>query len=150
MRFVGLLVAVALTSGPLALAANLDNKVLDATQIAALESKALQAAPKEQCFIYAELVHSMTEVAGQQMQSGDMEHASVSLQTAKSYAEKIHMRLANDTKRLKNAEILIRHTAFRLKALLSGANLDDRPTLEATLKQLDQVQAELMMQVFKH
>jgi len=150
MRFVGLLVAVALFPAPLALAANLDSKILDATQIAALESKALQAAPREQCFIYAELVHSMTEIAGQQMQSGNMEQASVALQSAKSYAEKIHMGLANDTKKLKNAEILIRHTAFRLKAYLSGASLDDRPTLEATLKQLDQVQSELMMQVFKH
>jgi len=150
MRFVRLLVAFALLPGPLALAANPDDRVLDATHIAALESKALLATPKEQCFIYAELVHSMTEIAGQQMQSGDMERASATLKAAKSYAEKIHMGLADDTKRLKNTEILVRHTAFRLKGYLSAAALDDRPTLESMLKQLDQVQSELMLQVFKH
>jgi hypothetical protein len=30
-----------------------------------------------------------------------------------------------------------------------GVSLDDRPTLESTLKQLDQVEAEMMVQVFK-
>jgi hypothetical protein len=43
----------------------------------------------------------------------------------------------------------MRHTAYQLKELLMGASLEDRPTLESTLKQLDQVQAEMMLQVFK-
>jgi hypothetical protein len=60
------------------------------------------------------------------------------------------MGVAEDTRKLKNAEILMRHTAFRLEEILHAASLDDRPTLESTLKQLDQVQSELMMQVFKH
>ena len=44
----------------------------------------------------------------------------------------------------------MRHTAFQLKELMIDASQDDRPTLESTLKQLDQVQNEMMMQVFKH
>ena len=60
------------------------------------------------------------------------------------------MGVADDAKKLKNAEILMRHTAYQLKELMMGASLDDRPTLESTLKQLDQVQNEMMMQVFKH
>jgi hypothetical protein len=60
------------------------------------------------------------------------------------------MGMANDTKRLKNAEILMRHTSFRLKELMYGASIDDRPLMQATLKQLDQVQSELMLQVFRH
>jgi len=50
----------------------------------------------------------------------------------------------------KYAEIMMRHTAYRLKELMMGAPLEDRPTLESTLRQLDQVQAEIMLQVFKH
>jgi hypothetical protein len=43
----------------------------------------------------------------------------------------------------------MRHTAFRLNEILHNSSLDDRPTLLATLKQLNQVQTELMLQVFK-
>jgi predicted outer membrane protein len=132
---------------PGALAA--DEKIPDAQTIAALELRANQATPREQCFLYAELVHDMTELAGRQLSVGDVEHASGTLRTVQEYAAKIHMGVADDSKRLKNAEILVRHTAFRLKDILSAASLEDRPTLDATLKQLDQVQAEMMLQVFR-
>jgi hypothetical protein len=91
----------------------------------------------------------MTEIATAQYQAGDQEKASVSLKAAQSYAEKIQMSLLRDAKKLKNAEILIRHTAFRLKELMTGASLDDRPTLEATIQQLNQVQSEMMTQIFR-
>jgi hypothetical protein len=41
------------------------------------------------------------------------------------------------------------HTSFRLKDILNEASYEDRQTLEATLKQLNQVQAQLLMQVLK-
>jgi hypothetical protein len=56
---------------------------------------------------------------------------------------------ASNNKRLKNAQILMERTAFRLNELLHSAGLDDRPVLESTLKNLNQVQNELMMQVFR-
>ncbi len=132
---------------PGALAA--DEKIPDAQAMLALEARASTATPKEQCFLYAELVHDMTELAGRQLTSGDAERASTTLKNVQQYASKIHMGVANDSKKLKNAEILMRHTAFRLKDILTTASLDDRPTLDATLKQLDQVQAEMMLQVFR-
>lgn len=147
MRFVLALSLATLSLAPAALAAS--DKILDIQQMAALESRAAQAAPKEQCFLYAELAHSMAELAGQQLNAGNIEDASASLKAVQRYAEKIHTNVADDAKRLKTAEILMRHTAFRLKEIMMGASLDDRPTLESTLKQLDQVEAEMMLQVFK-
>jgi hypothetical protein len=126
-----------------------DEKLPDAQALQALQTRASQAQPREQCFLYAELVHDMTELAGKQLSAGEAERASDTLRAVQQYAAKIHMGVANDSKRLKNAEILMRHTAFRLKDILSSASLDDRPTLDATLKQLDQVQAEMMLQVFR-
>src|SRR5580698_4295687 len=148
MRFVSVLVLAAVTVAPAAYAAN--DKVLDTHEMAALESRAAQASPKEQCFLYAELAHSMAELAGQQLVAGETQQASASLKAVQQYTQKIHMNVADDAKRLKNAEIMMRHTAFRLKEIMMGASLDDRPTLESTLKQLDQVQSEMMLQVFKH
>jgi hypothetical protein len=94
-------------------------------------------------------VHDMTELAGQQMNAGDGDHASATLRLIQKYAEKIHMGVAEDGKKMKNAEQLMRHTSFRLTGILNAASYDDRQALQATLKQLEQVQTELMMQVFK-
>ena len=148
MRFVLALAFATLAVSPAALAAS--DKVLDAHEMAALETKAAQASPREQCFLYAELAHSMAQLATQQFSAGNTVQASASLKAVQMYAAKIHMNVADDAKKLKNAEILMRHTAYQLKELMLGASLDDRPTLESTLKQLDQVQTEMMQQVFKH
>jgi hypothetical protein len=149
MRFVAIAAAIVLLiPGTRALGAS--EKLPDAQALLMLEAKADQASPKEQCFLYAEIVHDMTEIAGQELSSGDIKHASETMKAVQAYAQKIHMGMAEDTRKLKNAEILMRHTAFRLEEILHAASLDDRPTLESTLKQLDQVQSELMMQVFKH
>ena len=122
---------------------------IDPQAMQALIVKAEQAQPKEQCFLYAELVHQMTELAGQQLSSGDGDHASATLRLVQRYTEKIHMGVTEDGKKLKNAEELMRHTSFRLSGILNAASYEDRQALQATLKQLEQVQTELMMQVFK-
>jgi hypothetical protein len=151
MRFVATTLAVSALAFNLtcARAFAIDDRIPDPQALAALMLKADQAQPKEQCFLYAELVHDMTELAGQQMSSGDGDHASATLRLIQKYAEKIHMGVAEDGKKMKNAEQLMRHTSFRLTGILNAASYDDRQALQATLKQLEQVQTELMMQVFK-
>jgi hypothetical protein len=126
-----------------------DEKIADPQAMAALMAKADQAQPKEQCFLYAELVHQMTELAGQQYSAGDDDHASATLRLIQKYTQKIHAGVAANDKKLKNAEELVRHTSFRLTGILNSASYEDRQALQATLKQLEQVQTELMMQVFK-
>jgi len=151
MRFVATTLAVSALAFNLtcARAFAIDDRIPDPQALAALMLKADQAQPKEQCFLYAELVHDMTELAGQQMNAGDGDHASATLRLIQKYAEKIHMGVAEDGKKMKNAEQLMRHTSYRLNDILNAASYDDRQALQATLKQLEQVQTELMMQVFK-
>jgi len=129
--------------------ASFDEKPPDAQSIAALEQKASQAQPKEQCFLYAELVHEMIEYSSAEYAAGEVEKAADTLKHVNIFAQKIHMIMANDEKRLKNAQILLRHTAFRLNELLHAASIEDRPLLEQTLAQVNQVQTETMMQVFR-
>jgi len=117
--------------------------------LAALQAKADQAQARDKCFLYAELVSQMTELADQQFNSGDSVQASKTLYLIRRYADKIHIDVADDSRRLKNAESLIQRTAFRLRDILREASYEDRPDVEATLKQLNQVQTQLMMQVFK-
>ena len=119
------------------------------TALAVLQTKAEQAQPKDKCFLYARLVNQMTDLAGRQFNSGDSEQASETLKLVQQYAVKIQMGVSDDSKRMKDAEVLMRRTSSRLKDIRDGASYEDRQTLEATLKQLDQVQAQLMTQVFK-
>ena len=117
--------------------------------LSALQTKAEQAQPRDRCFVYAELVRQMTELAGQQFNSGDPQQASMTLKLVQRYAEKIHTTVGDDTTKLKKAELLLQRTTFRLKDIINEASYEDRPALEATLKQLNQLQEQLMMQVFR-
>jgi SpoVK/Ycf46/Vps4 family AAA+-type ATPase len=146
--------AVALTlllaASPLrSLAASLDDKHPDAESIAALEAKASLASPREQCFLYAELVHQMIEYSTDEYAAGQYDKASEMLKRVSSFAQKIHIAVSNDEKRLKNAQILLRHTAFRLNELLHSSAIEDRPVVQEALAQVNQVQTETMLQVFR-
>ena len=69
----------------------------DAQALAQLELRAQQAGPRDQCFLYTELVHTMTEIAGKQMLDGDIDQASATLKKVNHYAQLIHMDLASNS-----------------------------------------------------
>jgi hypothetical protein len=139
-----------LLSAPSLNAGGFDDKLPDAASIAALEVRAAQAQPKEQCYLYAELLHQMIEYSSAQYAAGQFDKATTTLHKVHDLASKIHMALSRDEKRLKNTQILLRHTAFRLTELLHSSDEQDRPLVEQTLAQLNQVQTETMMAVFRH
>lgn len=141
-----LLVVVSCTKPALAA---IDSKLPDAQSIAALEAKANSAQPREQCYIYAELVHQMIEFSSAQYAAGEIDKAAETLKHVNTFAQKIHLAVAIDGKRLKDAQILLRHTAFRLGELLHASSIEDRPLVEQTLAQVNQIQTETMMQVFR-
>jgi hypothetical protein len=117
--------------------------------LATLQLKADHAPPRDRCFLYATLVSRMTDLAGHQLNSGDSGQASETLKVVQLYTEKMQMGVVDDSKKLRDAERLMQRATFRLQDILSEASYEDRQTLEATLKQLNQVQTQLMTQVFK-
>ncbi len=142
------LVLVTVTTIP-ACASGFDDKTVDQQSIDALQAKVLQAQPREQCFLYAEIVHEMTELSLRQYAAGDAEKATAMLKQIQLLAHKIHLSVAEDNKRLKNAEILLRHTSFRLTEMLHNSSLEDRSLVAETLADVNQAQNEAMMQVFR-
>jgi hypothetical protein len=133
-----------------ALAFSIDENLPDAQTLSQLEIRAQQASPRDQCFLYTELVHTMTELMGKQLHDGDIDQATVTLKKINEYAKLIHMDLGSSSKRLKNAEMLLEHTTYRLGEYLHRASFEDRASMQVTLKQLDQVHDELLAQVFRH
>ncbi len=132
-----------------ACASSLDDKIPDQQSIDALELKANQAQPREQCFLYAELVHQMIEFSLRQYAAGEPDKATGLLKHAQELTHKIHLAVSSDNKRLKNAEILLRHTAFRLTELLHSSPFEDRPLVQQTLAQVNEAETEAMLQVFR-
>ncbi|MGA2572124.1 MAG: hypothetical protein ABSF23_16570 [Terracidiphilus sp.] len=123
--------------------------VPDQQSIDALEARANQAQPREQCFLYAELVQQMTELSIRQYAAGDVDHATGLLKRIQRITQRIHLSLSDHDKRLKNAQILLRRTAFRLNEMLQSSSLEDRPLVQQTLAQVTDVKNAAMMQVFQ-
>jgi hypothetical protein len=143
-----ILLAITALSVP-AFASSPDNRQVDQETIAALEARIVQAQPREQCFLYAELIHDMTEFSLKQYAAGDVDKASSLLKQIQALTHKMHLSVGEKDKRLKNAQILLRHTAFRLTEMLRNSSYEDRPLVEATLAQVNKAQDETMLEVFR-
>lgn len=126
-----------------------DDKIPDQDSITALQARITLAQPKEQCFLYAELIHQMTEFSLHEYAAGNVDKANDLLKQIQLVAHHVHLSIAEDNKRLKNAEILLRHTAFRLNEMLHSSSSEDRPLVAQTLAQVNKADSEAMMQVFK-
>jgi hypothetical protein len=118
--------------------------------LAQLELRAAQAKPRDQCFLYTELVHGLTQQAAAQIAADDTDHAAATLRQIDQDAQLIQRSLARNSNRLKDAEKLLHDTTFRLGQLLHLVSGDDRATVQDTRRQLNQINDELLNQVFNH
>jgi hypothetical protein len=118
--------------------------------LAQLELRAAQANPREQVFLYTQLVHAMSQKAGKEIADGDTDQAAATLKKVNQYAHLIHINLARNAKKLKDAEELMHNTTYRLAQVLHLVSGEDKATVQETLKQLDQVNDEILAQVFTH
>ena len=126
-----------------------DSSLPDQQTLDALETRASQAQPREQAFLYAQLVQQMTELSINQYQAGNVSRATSLLQQIQRIAKKIHLGVSDNDKRLKNAELMLSHTAFRLGEMLQASSVDDRPLVEQTLAQVTDAKNAALMEVFR-
>ena len=120
-----------------------------AIAVSELQAKADEAQPQERCFRYAELLSRMVDIAGLQFGTGDPVAGEETLKLVQQYALKLQASIGDDSKKLKSAETLLERTSFRLEGILQEASYENRAALDMTLKQVNSVQTQLMMQVFK-
>ena len=142
-------IALALFVSLPAHASNPDNGPLpDAAGMAILEQRAASAAPREQCILYAELMHNLTEIAGQQMLKGEDEAATSTFQHIDVVADKLEKVSARDAKRLKNAELLLERISHRVSDMAKVASGEERTLVQATLRHVEAVHSGLLALVF--
>jgi hypothetical protein len=144
----GLAVALSLTIYVRPASAAPDESVLDASALAQLEQRAASAQPREQCFLYTQVVHSLTETAGRQLADGQDALAAATIAHIEVVTAKMHTLLLKDAKRIKVAEELMEHTTRRLSDMLHLTSNETRPALEATLQHLNAEQSRMLSEVF--
>ena len=135
---------------PCARAAAIDDSVPTPEILAQLEQRAIHASPREQVYLYTELVHAMTEKAARELSDGDDSAAQATLKQINHYAHLIQTSLERNTSKLKNAEMLMQHTTYRFAQFVHLAPPDDKPQVQATLQELTQANDALLSQVFQH
>ena len=112
--------------------------------------KAQHAHLRDQCYLYAQLVRSATELANRELAAGNSEASALALRSVENYAGALDAAVASDAKKLKDAEILLRESAFRLKAAMLAASINDRPAMAAVLSKVNATEAKIMGVVFAH
>ncbi len=125
-----------------------DYRPLDPVALQMLADKAEHASLREQVFLYAQLVRGTTELAQQKLIGGDSQAATTALQSVELYAAALDQALAHDAKKLKDAEILLRESAFRMKAAMLASSLDDRPAMASALSKINAAETRVMGAVF--
>jgi hypothetical protein len=123
--------------------------------LARLELRASQANPREQCFLYAELIHDLTAQAAAQLAAADASQsdtaqAAATLRQIDRFVPLIQRNLTHNPKRLKDAEILLHSTTYLFSQLLHHVSDEDRAALHLTLAHLTQLNEELLTEVFNH
>jgi hypothetical protein len=131
-----------------ACAASSHAKIPEEQLLAALEQHAVQASSKAQGYLYTQLVHEMIEYSAHEYAAGNSEKATRVLTRTQEFTHKIRSLVAGNSKKLKDTQILLRRTAFRMTELLHTSSYEDRSLIQQTLAQLNQAQDDVMMQVF--
>ena len=135
---------------PHALAAGPAEITADAGTLTDMESRAASAEPRERCYLYTELLHSWTELAGREMVAGNDSAAQIAMQHADANAEHLRAAIGRDSKRLKNAEQLLEHSVHRLSDMLRVTSMEQHDAMQAVLKHVSSVHDDLLAAVFAH
>jgi hypothetical protein len=126
-------------------ASNLDEAPLDATALLQMEQRADAAQPRDQCYMFAEVLHGLTELAGRQIAAGDDQDASTHID---SLAVKMQNASAANAKHLKNAELLLEHVTRRLNDMAHVASAGQRSAMQTTMQCVDHLHTQVLAVIF--
>jgi hypothetical protein len=113
-----------------------------------MEQRAEAAQPRDQCYMFAEVLHGLTELAGRQIAAGDDGDANATLTQIDSVAGKMEKASAANAKRLKNAEMLLEHITRRLTDMAHVASLDQRGATQAAIQRVNHLHTQVLAMIF--
>jgi len=141
---VGLL---ALATGPAAHAKG-PEPTLNTAALIVMEDQADRAKPREQCYLYTQLVDALTDTAARQVAAGDDEDAGKTVGRIDAVAAKLQRAAERDARKLKDSEKILNESARKLKDLVRVASGEEREAMRATLAKLDAAHNKILNLVF--
>jgi hypothetical protein len=116
--------------------------------LAELKAKAAASSGGEQALLSARVAREEVELANQHFTDGKVEEGHAAVRDAVAYAAKARDAACNSRKKLKQTELAIGKTARRLSDISRTLALDDRPTVEQAVKELEHIQDQLLDAMF--
>jgi uncharacterized protein HemX len=113
-----------------------------------MEQRADAAQPRDQCWMFAEVLHGLTELAGRQIAAGDDLNADVTLNHIDSVAAKMQKASAANARRLKNAEMLLDHITRRLTDMAHVATSNERSAMQNSLQAVNRLHTHVLNVIF--
>lgn len=115
----------------------------------ALKARAENARPQDQVHLFAEIARREVNEADRFYTAGDIAAATQAVDDLVRYATRATDAAQKTGKHLKETEILLRSTARRLDDVRKTLNFDDRPYVEAAVKQVEKLRQQLLDQMFR-
>ena len=125
-----------------------DEAALDAAALIQMEQRADAAQPRDQCYLFAEVLHGLTELAGREIAAGDEQEAATTFTHIDSVAAKMQKASAANAKRLKNAELLLEHVTRRLNDMAHVVSVSQRNAMQSTLQSVDHLHTQVLAVLF--
>jgi hypothetical protein len=120
----------------------------DEKNIEAMKAEADKASGGHQAKLCSELAERLVGVADQQFSDGNDQQGQATLQDIVKYASKARDAAIQSHDSLKQTEIHLRETQRRLEALKRSLSIDDRPSVDAVEKQIEQFRQDLLDTMF--
>lgn len=131
-------------------AAAVEERLIDVSTLSDMENRAAAAEPRDRCYLYTELLHNWTELASRELTAGNDEAAKTAMEHADANAAKLKTAIARDSKRLKNAELMLEHSVHRLSDMMRATTMDQREVMQAVLRHVSSVHDDVLAAVFAH
>jgi hypothetical protein len=113
-----------------------------------LKARADSAQGSERVTLSVEYARRELEQANTLYTSGDVEKAEASVQEVIDYSRKATEAATGSNKRLKQTEIDLRKIEHRLRDIGQSLSVDDRPTVDKAVQELEQLRANLLAKMF--
>jgi len=137
-----------LATVPAAHASGPEATSLNTAALIQMEAQADHAKPRDQCYLYTQLVDALMETASRQVAAGEDEDAGKTVGRIDEVAAKLQLASARDAKKLKAAEKILSESTRKLMELSRVASGVERDKMKATLEKLDAAHSKILGLVF--
>jgi len=114
----------------------------------ALKARAENAKPQDQAHLFATIARREVNEADRLYTEGNITNATEAVDEVVHYAARATEAAQKSGKHLKDTEILLRTTSRRLDDVGRTLNFDDRPYVEAAVKQVEKLRQQLLDHMF--